>query len=141
MSGTDGETKRKLREMGAAALLEALESEDEHLVLGMGFNDSGYASSSMLRLTRTFNHAKVEGLIRRAGLRYPRADLRRAWRSGRRTRAGSSRSCSAGYVFVHRASAERGVPGLHRVRKVLSGVRAGEAGLSTSDPSSLHPYA
>ncbi|SMX79239.1 IstB-like ATP binding protein [Brevibacterium sp. Mu109] len=75
MSGTDGETKRKLREMGAAALLEALESEDENLVLGMGFDDR-------LRLVvdeahQTFNHAKVEGLIRRAGLRYPAADLRR----------------------------------------------------------------
>ena len=45
------------------------------LTLGMGF-------SERLRLVvdeahSTFNHAKVEGLIRRAGLRYPGADLRR----------------------------------------------------------------
>ncbi|MDN6170682.1 MAG: ATP-binding protein, partial [Micrococcaceae bacterium] len=75
MSGIDTETKRKLREIGATALLEALESQDENLVLGMGFDDR-------LRLVideahSTFNHAKVEGLIRRAGLRYPGADLRR----------------------------------------------------------------
>lgn len=31
MTGLDGETKRKLREMGAGALLEALEGEDESL--------------------------------------------------------------------------------------------------------------
>lgn len=75
MSQIDTETKRKLREMGAGTLLEALDSEDEGLVLGMSFDDR-------LRLVvdeahSSFNHAKVEGLIRRAGLRYPQADLRR----------------------------------------------------------------
>ena len=75
MSHVDTETKRKLREMGAGTLLEALDSEDEGLVLGMSFEDR-------LRLVvdeahSAFNHAKVEGLIRRAGLRYPQADLRR----------------------------------------------------------------
>jgi hypothetical protein len=33
MSQIDTETKRKLREMGAGTLLEALDSEDEGLVL------------------------------------------------------------------------------------------------------------
>ena len=74
MSQIDTGTKRKLREMGAGTLLEALDSEDEGLVLGMSFDDR-------LRLVvdeahSAFNHAKVEGLIRRAGLRYPQADLR-----------------------------------------------------------------
>ena len=75
MSGIDMETKRKLRDMGATALLEAIDAEDENLVLGMGFEerlrlivDEAYA---------TFTHGKVDGLIRRAGLRYPAADLRR----------------------------------------------------------------
>lgn len=73
MTTTDIETKRKLREIGAAPLLEALEAEDENLVLGMGFDER-------LRLAvdeahSASNHAKVEGLIRRAGLRYPGADL------------------------------------------------------------------
>lgn len=75
MSGIDMETKRKLREMGAAALLEAFEAEDGNLVLGMGFEER-------LRLIvdeahSTLKHGKIEGLIRRAGLRYPAADLRR----------------------------------------------------------------
>ncbi|AZL05764.1 ATP-binding protein [Brevibacterium aurantiacum] len=74
MTSIDTETKRKLREMGAVALLEALESQDEDLTMGMSFDER-------LRLVvdeahSVFNHAKIEGLIRRAGLRYPAADLR-----------------------------------------------------------------
>ena len=75
MSRLDGETKRKLREMNAGELLEAIDSQDETLSIGMPFEervrlvvDDAYDS---------FTHSKVEGLIRRAGLRYPNADLRR----------------------------------------------------------------
>jgi hypothetical protein len=39
VSGIDIETKRKLREMGAAPMLEALEAQDETLVLGMAFEE------------------------------------------------------------------------------------------------------
>lgn len=39
MSGIDTETKRKLREMGAVPMLEALEAQDEALVLGMAFEE------------------------------------------------------------------------------------------------------
>ena len=75
MSSIDIETKRKLREMGAAALLDALEAQNETLTLGLGFDER-------IRLVvdeahSAFTHSKVEGLIRRAGLRYPTADLRR----------------------------------------------------------------
>ena len=74
MSSIDIETKRKLREMGAAALLDALEAQNETLTLGLGFDER-------IRLVvdeahSAFTHSKVEGLIRRAGLRYPTADLR-----------------------------------------------------------------
>lgn len=75
MSRLDGETKRKLREMNAGELLAAIDSQDETLSIGMPFEervrlvvDDAYS---------TFTHSKVEGLIRRAGLRYPNADLRR----------------------------------------------------------------
>ncbi len=75
MSRLDSETKRKLREMGVTSLLEAFEVQDETMTLGMAFEervklvvDDAHAA---------FTHAKVEGLIRRAGLRYPDADLRR----------------------------------------------------------------
>ena len=75
MSRLDSETKRKLREMGVTSLLEAFEVQDETMTLGMAFEervklvvDDAHAA---------FTHAKIEGLIRRAGLRYPDADLRR----------------------------------------------------------------
>ncbi len=75
MTRIDTETKRKLREMGAPALIDALETQDDTLTVGMVFEeriklvvDDAHA---------TFTHSKVEGLIRRAGLRYPNADLRR----------------------------------------------------------------
>lgn len=75
MSRLDTETKRKLREMGATTLLEALEAQDETLVMGLGFEDK--IRLAVDEAHSSFNHAKVEGLVRRAGLRYPNADLRR----------------------------------------------------------------
>lgn len=75
MTTLDAETGRKLREMGAAALLDGFEGQDDALTMGMPFGervqlavDDAYAS---------FTRGKVEGLIRRAGLRYPDADLRK----------------------------------------------------------------
>jgi DNA replication protein DnaC len=75
MSALDGETKRKLREMNAGELLEAIDTQDETLSISLSFEervrlvvDDAYS---------TFTHSKVAGLIRRAGLRYPNADLRR----------------------------------------------------------------
>lgn len=75
MSRLDTETKRKLREMNAGELLEAIDTQDETLSISLPFEDR-------LRLVidnaySTFTHAKVTGLIRRGGLRYPNADLRR----------------------------------------------------------------
>jgi hypothetical protein len=75
MSVIDIETKRKLREMGATALLEAIDAQDESQVLDMSFTDR--IQLVVDEAHASFNHAKVEGLIRRAGLRYPGADLRR----------------------------------------------------------------
>ncbi len=75
MSRLDTETKRKLREMAATDLMVALDTQDEILTMGMPFEeriklvvDDAYTS---------YMHSKVTGLIRRAGLRYPNADLRR----------------------------------------------------------------
>ncbi len=75
MTIIDSETKRKLREMGAPSLVEALEAQDDALTLGMPFAER--VQLAVDDAHATFNHAKVEGLIRRAGLRYPNADLRR----------------------------------------------------------------
>ena len=75
MSRLDAETKRKLREMNAGELLEAIDTQDETLSISLLFEDR-------VRLVvddaySSFTHSKVTGLIRRAGLRYPNADLRR----------------------------------------------------------------
>ncbi|MGP9615320.1 MULTISPECIES: ATP-binding protein [unclassified Brachybacterium] len=75
MTAIDIETKRKLREMGATALLDAIDAQDETHVLGMSFEDR--LQLVVDEAHSTFNQGKVEGLIRRAGLRYPGADLRR----------------------------------------------------------------
>ncbi|WP_354056871.1 ATP-binding protein [Dietzia sp. 2505] len=57
--------------MGATAMLEALYT----LVLGLGFEDQ--VRLIVDEAYSSFTHAKVKGLNRRAGLRYPGADLRR----------------------------------------------------------------
>lgn len=75
MSGLDTETTRKLRDMGATALVEAINAEDPDLVLGMGFEER--LGLIVDEAHAAFTHGKVDGLIRRAGLRYPGADLRR----------------------------------------------------------------
>ncbi len=75
MSRLDSETKRKLREMGMPALVDAFEVQDDTLTLGMVFEER--VKLAVDDAHATFTHSKVEGLIRRAGLRYPNADLRR----------------------------------------------------------------
>ena len=75
MTSLDIETKRKLREIGATPLLDAFTAQDEALVLGMGFSER--IALIVDEAHQAFTHSKVDGLIRRAGLRYPKADLRR----------------------------------------------------------------
>lgn len=75
MSRIDTESKRKLREMGVATLVDALEAQDDALTLGMAFEER--IKLAVDDAHAAFTHAKVDGLIRRAGLRYPDADLRR----------------------------------------------------------------
>lgn len=74
MSIIDISTKAKLREMGAGDLLTALETQDDHLTVDLPF-------SERIRLAvddayTAYTDTKVTGLIKRAGLRYPNADLR-----------------------------------------------------------------
>ena len=61
--------------MGVASLVDALDVQDDTLALGMVFEER--VKLAVDDAHATFTHAKVEGLIRRAGLRYPNADLRR----------------------------------------------------------------
>ena len=91
MSRIDTETKRKLREMGAAPMLEALEAQDETLVLGMAFE-------KRLRLVvdeahSGFNHAKIEGLIRPGRTMPPGRGSASARPPGRVNRPGNHATC------------------------------------------------
>lgn len=74
MTRLDTDTKLKLREMGVVSLLDALEAQDDELALGLPFPER-------LRLAVDDAHAvhiqtQVDGLIKRAKLRYPNAELR-----------------------------------------------------------------
>ena len=82
MTQLDAQTKHKLREMGATSLLEAFEGQDSTLALGMAFEER--IQLAVDDAHATFTNAKVDGLIRRAGLRYPDADLRRVDRAEER---------------------------------------------------------
>ena len=70
----DAETGRKLRETGADDLVEALRAQDDDMCAGLTFSEriqmaAGEAHS-------TFISQKVRNLTKRAGLRYPEADVR-----------------------------------------------------------------
>lgn len=74
MSTIDIDTKHKLREMGSAELLAALEAQDDTLAGDLPFGER-------IRLAvddayTAFTDTKITGLLKRAGLRYPNADLR-----------------------------------------------------------------
>ena len=75
MSRLDIETKRKLREMGVTTLLDAFDAQDDVLTLGLAFEEK--IKLAVDDAHSVFTQTKVEGLIRRANLRYPNADLRR----------------------------------------------------------------
>lgn len=75
MSRLDTETKRKLREMGVPALVDAFDLQDDALTMGLVLEER--IKLAVDDAHAAFPHSKVEGLVRRAGLRYPNADLRR----------------------------------------------------------------
>ncbi|WP_277871840.1 hypothetical protein [Cryobacterium ruanii] len=68
-------TKRNLREMGVTTLLDAFDAQDDVLTLGLAFEEK--IKLAIDEAHSAFTQTKVEGLIRRANLRYPNADLRR----------------------------------------------------------------
>lgn len=75
MSIIDVETKRKLREMGVTVLADAFEAQDDHLTVSMPFAER--VSLAVDDAHASFTSQKIEGLTRRAQLRYPDAELRR----------------------------------------------------------------
>lgn len=75
MTIIDSETKHKLREMGVSHLVDALDAQDDTLTISMPFAQR--IQLAVDEAHQTFTAQKIQGLISRAGLRYPDADLRR----------------------------------------------------------------
>ena len=57
MTSIDSESKRKLREMGVASLIDAFEAQDERLTLGMVFEER--VKLAVDEAHAAFTHAKV----------------------------------------------------------------------------------
>lgn len=74
MSSLDIETKRKLREMNATEMLQAIEAQDEAMNMALTFDER--VRLIVDEAHSAFTTSQVGGLIRRAKLRYPNADLR-----------------------------------------------------------------
>lgn len=68
------ETKRKHREMAAGDLLSAFESQDDILSMSLGVEE--WIELAVDQAHGLFLNTKTNGLVRRAKLRYPNADLR-----------------------------------------------------------------
>ena len=68
------ETRRKLRDMGASDLLGALEAQDEGMCMGMTCAER--VQMAVDEAHSSFVTSKVRNLTKRAGLRYPGADVR-----------------------------------------------------------------
>jgi len=71
----DTDTKHKLREMGVGALADSFEMQDDVITIGMPFAER--VKLAVDDAHASFTGQKITGLIRRAGLRYPDAELRR----------------------------------------------------------------
>lgn len=74
MSSLDIETKRKMRDMNATEMLQAIEAQNETLSMALIFDER--VRLIVDEAHSAFTTSKVGGLITRAKLRYPNADLR-----------------------------------------------------------------
>ena len=75
MTLIDTDTKHKLREMGVGSLADSFEMQDDVFTIGMPFAER--VKLAVDDAHASFTGQKITGLIRRAGLRYPDAELRR----------------------------------------------------------------
>ena len=75
MTLIDTDTKHKLREMGVGALADSFEMQDDVITVGMPVAER--VKLAVDDAHASFTGQKITGLIRRAALRYPDAELRR----------------------------------------------------------------
>ena len=114
------ETKRKLRDMGAADLLGALEAQDEGMCMGMTCAER--VQMAVDEAHSVFVTSKVRNLTKRANLRYPEADVRSVrLLGGARPRPAAHHR--ARHLRLRRARAERGAAGADRHRQDLPRLR------------------
>lgn len=69
------ETRRKMRDMGADGLLEALLAQDDSVCMGMPFEQK--MQMAVGKAHAGYVADKIYNLVKRANLRYPQADVRR----------------------------------------------------------------
>lgn len=69
------ETRRKMRDMGADGLLEALLAQDDSVCMGMPFEQR--MQMAVGKAHAGYVADKIYNLVKRANLRYPQADVRR----------------------------------------------------------------
>ena len=115
----DVETTRKLREMGAGEIADALRAQDESICISMTVEariqmavDEAYAS---------FVDSKIKGLISRANLRYPDADVRLIDFAEDRGINRQLITQLAGGGYIQRRKKQR-LPGIHRKRQKFLGL-------------------
>lgn len=119
----NSETARKLREMGAAELLDALKAQDDGVCMGMTCAER--VQMAVDEAHSSYISAKVRNLTKRAGLRYPEADARSIdFSDGPRARPDPGGR--AGDLRVRRARRQRRAAGADRHGQDLPGVRAGQ---------------
>ena len=69
------ETRRKMRDMGADGLLEALLAQDDSVCMGMPLKQR--MQMAVEKAHAGYVADKIYNLVKRANLRYPQADVRR----------------------------------------------------------------
>ena len=134
----DTETKRKLRETNASDLLDALERLDEQTCAPL-------SHAEVVRLVVDNAHsghmdAKIQRLVKRAGLRYPPGGPE-DHRPGGGTQARPERDRRPRRRELSGTTVERRVPGSHGIGKIPPAMRVGEIRVPGTVPRSLRPNA
>lgn len=135
----DTETKRKLREMNASDLLDAFERLDERTTAPMSHTE-------VVRLAVDNAHsghmdAKIQRLVKRAGLRYPPPGGPENHRPGGGTQARPERDRRSRRRELSGTTVERRVPGSHGIGQIPPAMRVGEIRVPGTVPRSLRPNA
>ena len=130
----DSETKRKLREMNASGLLEAFKRLDERTVTPL--NHAEVVGLAVDNAYGGYTDAKIQRLVKRAGLRHPQADLRTIDLAEER---GLDRSVIAGLDAGSHLGQRLNVAfqGGHRIGQVVPPMRVGEIRVQRTLPRLL----